>query len=204
MLRNHSLSYNQIGAEGGVALAKALETNQTLQKLGLSNNNIDTEGGVALAKALETNQTLTTLVLQSNQIGAEGGVALGKALETNQTLQVLRINYNSIPANIASDIRAKVGRNLANPQPKPQPRKNNRKELEQHYRAAVQNGDLQEWGRSKVMVIGQGEAGKTSSVQSLLGMPPAPTESTVGMDLKVTRASDWQERPAEESDFDFV
>ncbi|CAK9040240.1 unnamed protein product, partial [Durusdinium trenchii] len=176
MLRNHSLSYNQIGAEGGVALAKALETNQTLQKLGLSNNNIDTEGGVALAKALETNQTLTTLV----------------------------INYNSIPANIASDIRAKVGRNLANPQPKPQPRKNNRKELEQHYRAAVQNGDLQEWGRSKVMVIGQGEAGKTSSVQSLLGMPPAPTESTVGMDLKVTRASDWQERPAEESDFDFV
>jgi GTPase SAR1 family protein len=66
----------------------------------------------------------------------------------------------------------------------------------------LEKGDLQEWGRVKLMIVGEGRAGKTSTVRSLLGLAPTDTESTKGIDLKVTRAADWKERCANESDFD--
>jgi len=59
------------------------------------------------------------------------------------------------------------------------------------------------WGRAKLMIIGQGAAGKTSTVRSLLGIPPVKEWiSTAGIDLKVTRTSDWKEHDLLESDFD--
>ncbi|GBG28540.1 Ras-related protein Rab-13, partial [Hondaea fermentalgiana] len=49
-------------------------------------------------------------------------------------------------------------------------------------------------GRCKLMVVGQGAAGKTSVVRSLLGMPPVAEHlSTVGVELKRTDAESWKE-----------
>lgn len=53
---------------------------------------------------------------------------------------------------------------------------------------ALENGDPTAWGRYKLMVIGQGAAGKTSTVRSMLGLAPVTThESTQVMELKMTR-----------------
>ena len=55
------------------------------------------------------------------------------------------------------------------------------------------------------MFIGQGAAGKTSTVRSLLAQTPVAThESTVGVSLQQTRARDWQRREMGESDFDLL
>ncbi|GBG33603.1 Protein kinase, putative [Hondaea fermentalgiana] len=61
-------------------------------------------------------------------------------------------------------------------------------------KAALANGDPAELGRCKLMVIGQGAAGKTSTVRSLLGMAPVTEHiSTVGVELTRTDAESWEE-----------
>ncbi|GBG25973.1 F-box/WD repeat-containing protein 7 [Hondaea fermentalgiana] len=70
-------------------------------------------------------------------------------------------------------------------------------------KAALANGDLAELGRCKLMVVGQGAAGKTSTVRSLLGMPPvAEHVSTVGVELKRTDAESWNEIKDVDSGFE--
>ncbi len=61
------------------------------------------------------------------------------------------------------------------------------------YRAAfesvVREGGSRAWGRAKIMVVGRGAAGKTSTVRSLLGMAPVlEHKSTEVADVIVTRA----------------
>ncbi len=85
-----ALDFNDaIGAEGAVALAKALKGNTTLKTLDLGGNAIDAEGAVALAEALKGNTILTTLHLNENAIGEEGAVALANALKFNTNLRTL-------------------------------------------------------------------------------------------------------------------
>ena len=67
------------------ALAKLRANSVT--KLNLSLGHIPEEGATALAKALETNASLQKLYLGSNQIGDGGATALAKALETNASLK---------------------------------------------------------------------------------------------------------------------
>eukprot|EP00667_Euglena_gracilis_P033037 EG_transcript_52670 len=57
---------NRIGAKGTVALAVALRTNSTVEKVDLSNNDIGPEGAKALAEALRTNATLREVNLYRN------------------------------------------------------------------------------------------------------------------------------------------
>jgi hypothetical protein len=92
------LGYNNIGAEGGKLIAKALEKNTTLTTLDLSGNKIGDDGAKLIAKALEKNKTLTTLGLSGNKIGAEGAKLIAKALEKNKTLTTLNLNFNEIGA----------------------------------------------------------------------------------------------------------
>lgn len=46
--------------------------------------------------------------------------------------------------------------------------------------AALQRGG-KEWGRSRIMIVGEGRAGKTALANSLIGKPYQATESTVGI-----------------------
>lgn len=55
------------------------------------------------------------------------------------------------------------------------------------------------------MVIGQGGAGKTSTVRALLNIPFNPNwDSTVGASLTKTSTSNWQEEAVASSDFNQV
>ncbi|GBG32824.1 F-box/WD repeat-containing protein 7 [Hondaea fermentalgiana] len=70
-------------------------------------------------------------------------------------------------------------------------------------KAALANGDPAELGRCKLMVVGQGAAGKTSVVRSLLGMKPEPThKSTVGVKLTRTDAESWEKSKNFDSGFE--
>ncbi|GBG32823.1 F-box/WD repeat-containing protein 7 [Hondaea fermentalgiana] len=70
-------------------------------------------------------------------------------------------------------------------------------------KAALANGDPAELGRCKLMVIGQGAAGKTSVVRSLLGIPPVVEHiSTVGVKLTRTDAKSWNEIKDSDSGFE--
>ncbi|GBG34849.1 F-box/WD repeat-containing protein 7 [Hondaea fermentalgiana] len=70
-------------------------------------------------------------------------------------------------------------------------------------KTALANGDAAELGRCKLMLIGQGAAGKTSTVRSLLGMEPEPAHiSTVGVKLTRTDAESWEEIKDADSGFE--
>lgn len=103
LLRN-----NYIGPTGAVHLAKALETNDTLQRLDLGSNTIGDVGAAAIAKLLKRGQAPTDLLktsslhrlrhlcVWSNQITAEGVIQLAHALQSNGTLEVLNLGGNDM------------------------------------------------------------------------------------------------------------
>jgi len=82
-LKELNLYLNKIGTEGVTAIAKVLETNQSLQKLSRNHYKIGSEGIATIAKALETtNRTLRTLCIADNDIwGDESDVKIDEALE---------------------------------------------------------------------------------------------------------------------------
>ena len=77
-------------------LARALCTNNTLQKLYLDLNTIEVEGAAKLALALRSNHTLLGLNLVNCHIDTYGACHLATAFHTNHTLQQLHLGYNTI------------------------------------------------------------------------------------------------------------
>jgi Ran GTPase-activating protein (RanGAP) involved in mRNA processing and transport len=69
VLTSIDLSWNNLGPEGGKAIAAALQVNAVLTYLGLRKNNLDAEGVKALAKALRINAVLKQINLQDNGFG---------------------------------------------------------------------------------------------------------------------------------------
>ena len=96
LLRVLDLSFNELGPEGGAAVAKALEDNDSLTLLRLDNNRIGAEGAMAIAQALKVNGSLKSLKLRNNDIGDQGGKAVAKALHINSSLTSLRIGSNDL------------------------------------------------------------------------------------------------------------
>ena len=66
-------------------------TQGNMESLNLSNKNIGNEGVIKLAKALEENQTITTLDLRDNNIGDEGVIKIypTKASSSSLFLHIL-------------------------------------------------------------------------------------------------------------------
>ena len=55
-------------------------------------------------------------------------------------------------------------------------------------------GRARPWRRAKIMFVGEGRAGKTSALRSMLGLPYVDTPSTVGaemFDVSVETAVQW-------------
>lgn len=90
------LSKNNICCSGAIALANALLSNSTLERLGLNSNKIACSGAEALAKALQLNGTLAHLDLQGNKIGDSGATEFTEALNKNYTLTYLDLSSNPI------------------------------------------------------------------------------------------------------------
>ena len=79
--------------DGAKVIAEALAVNTTLKNLHCDCSEIEVEGAVALATALTSNNTLEKLSLMYNIfIAAEGAKAFAKALERNRSLKDLNLN----------------------------------------------------------------------------------------------------------------
>uniref|UniRef100_A0A7S2RIM9 non-specific serine/threonine protein kinase n=1 Tax=Mucochytrium quahogii TaxID=96639 RepID=A0A7S2RIM9_9STRA len=83
--------------------------------------------------------------------------------------------------------------------------KNEKGRLEKCFVDAIENRDLETWGRARLMVVGEGGSGKTSTVRSLLGMEPVKEHiSTQVADISVVHSRDWVKRPIDANDFDLL
>jgi Ran GTPase-activating protein (RanGAP) involved in mRNA processing and transport len=117
---------NDIRDSGGVAIAKALQSNRTLTCLKIENNRLSTLAGHAFGTTLRTNATafrelnllanplgsegvrpifmscgsnrprILKMHLRRCDIGCEGVVVLAQALRTNETITYLDLNSNLI------------------------------------------------------------------------------------------------------------
>ena len=114
------ISKNNIRAEGGKALAKALQDNQVIQELNIAANNLgrgpktgstDMSGVIAIADAIPTVGALTSLNISNNMLCGKysdgygdapytvaGIKALCEMLQTNTTLLELDISKNFLGA----------------------------------------------------------------------------------------------------------
>jgi len=183
------LDDNTIGDGGAKALAYALNENEALTELYLKGNGISNSGAMAIASALLENRSLTYLDLDSNEIKEAGAKSLLHALQENTTLTDLYMENNQ--ADKETEIETFLLRN--------------KKIRKRAFKDAVKKGQKGSWDRAKLMVIGQGKSGKTSTVRSLLREPFNPKwDSTIGVALtqvETSSAVSWKKVEGMDSDF---
>ncbi|EGD77569.1 hypothetical protein PTSG_08667 [Salpingoeca rosetta] len=86
-----SLSKARLGEAGALALAEALQENNTLHALDLSGADLGEAGGHHIAEVLKVNQALHTLNLSETRVGLDGAYLICLALKQNQTLHTLNL-----------------------------------------------------------------------------------------------------------------
>lgn len=147
-----------------------------MEKLWLHDNRISDVGAIAFVHALVVrNRTLTSLTLSSNFTLKLKTVRAFRILVTlNKNITELRFSYKqTAPRRLLDSIYNQM-------------RSNNDKDLaifQQGLKQALKDGKAKLM-RSKLMVIGYGKAGKTSTVRSLLGKPfHSEWKSTIGAEI---------------------
>ena len=93
-----------LGAKGGIAIAKALEVNTSLKTLILLNNSLGDDGGIAIAKALEVNLTLSNLHVNHNNLSPSGGRAIAEMLKVNTAITSIDMGFNHLDTEGAKSI----------------------------------------------------------------------------------------------------
>lgn len=102
-LRALVIMRGNLGDEGAEWMAAALQHNSSLWVLALQNCRIGAQGASSLANSLQTNKSLLMLDLEGNQIGVTGIQALAESLETQNTLHTLDISRNKCDDKEAFD-----------------------------------------------------------------------------------------------------
>ena len=112
-LRTLDLEWNGIGSsdEAVAIIADALAVNQGLTSLDLRNNSVSPQGACHLARALGANKALHRLDLRWNDVGVFGGNALAHALEANRTLCEMLLSGNKVCEDALAKIDDLVQRN---------------------------------------------------------------------------------------------
>jgi len=96
LLRELSLSENNIGLEGATILSNFLTFNTTLRKISLAGNDLGDESLKKISEGLEQNSALEILNLYKVGMGSSGLKYLCNALTRNSTLFFLEVSSNNI------------------------------------------------------------------------------------------------------------
>ena len=163
----------------------------SLRSLNLGNSRLTDAAAPFLAKLFRYNTSLVEINLIMNQFG-QGGLDQMEAALSKYNFYIEEIYSHRIgnTSNLNWKIYQPVSRNKRNNQ------------LKRTFAKKLDNSKLCRWGRAKLMVIGQGGAGKTSTVRCLLGQQfVSEHDSTIGASLNQTDTKNWQEKDAKESDF---
>eukprot|EP00511_Aplanochytrium_stocchinoi_P011647 CAMPEP_0204868064 /NCGR_PEP_ID=MMETSP1348-20121228/25493_1 /ASSEMBLY_ACC=CAM_ASM_000700 /TAXON_ID=215587 /ORGANISM="Aplanochytrium stocchinoi, Strain GSBS06" /LENGTH=718 /DNA_ID=CAMNT_0052020853 /DNA_START=526 /DNA_END=2682 /DNA_ORIENTATION=+ len=144
-------------------------------------------GAKFVADALKVNNTLATLDLQHNNITEHGLKFLASALESNTSL--VRVDVWTTDVEILNQIQQKT--------------EGNKQQKQRLFLETLDSDSKASWNRSRLMFIGQGRAGKSATVRSLLGQPfSEESDSTIGADVSETIATNsiWK-KTREPEDF---
>ena len=95
-LQKISISSNSISDDGAVAIGNSIKFNTSLQELNISHNTITNYGIKVLAKGIEINSTLHNIDVSKNHISIEGLLCFMEAVKNNCTLQVVNITHNNV------------------------------------------------------------------------------------------------------------
>ena len=90
------LKYNSLGVEGGKAIAKAVAASSSLKSIHLGNNDLGVEGGKAIAQAISKSKSLTSIDLYNNKLGVEGGTAIAEAISESKSLTSIDLRSNDL------------------------------------------------------------------------------------------------------------
>lgn len=102
-----------IGDDGAAAIARAIESEDVVEKLMLSEAGIGPRGAAALARALESSKTLRELWLGGNEVGDAGAASFGEALRANRHLRELLLYSNGVSDKGAKALAAALPDNYA-------------------------------------------------------------------------------------------
>mmetsp|Transcript_3925 Transcript_3925/g.4528 ORF Transcript_3925/g.4528 Transcript_3925/m.4528 type:complete len:340 (-) Transcript_3925:492-1511(-) len=94
-LKDH-VTNPEIGKDGAIKIAKALESNDKLVALDLSGNKIRGRAITAICKMLKQNKTLRILYLEHNLIDDADCKKFAEVLSRNEVLEELCLSYNNI------------------------------------------------------------------------------------------------------------
>jgi len=175
------LRWNQIGDLGMESLCVVLATNDTVRKIMLGGNEIGNEGLTKLALVLKENTSLSSIDMWSNRYDSLGLKEVAAAMEMNHSVIEFSLDAPTNPNEedqFSEKIELLVKRNRKSFHKK-------RKQLNDTIKESVEAS----WNRARVMLVGQGKAGKSATVRSLLGLSFNPQwDSTIGADVSETEA----------------
>ena len=99
-----SLTLCNIGNNGAITLAEAIQVNTTLQKINISNNSISDDGAAAISNSLKVNSSLQELNISRNKITSEGTKYIAEAIQVNTILEKLDLSCNAVSDDGAAAI----------------------------------------------------------------------------------------------------
>ena len=99
-------------ADGAAAISGALKCNHSLQELDLSWNNFSNDGTKEIAEATKVNVTLQKLDISHNRISDDGAAAISGALKCNHSLQELDLSWNNISNDGTKEIAEAIQVNV--------------------------------------------------------------------------------------------
>ena len=88
------LNGNHAGVQGALAIARAVQYNQSLEVLGLCGNGIGDEGAIHVSQVAKTHCRLKALLLEDNGITERGILAVADAHRQNSRLGMMEISWN--------------------------------------------------------------------------------------------------------------
>ena len=91
-----SLTLCNIGNNGAITLAEAIQVNTTLQKINISSNSISDDGVAAISNSIKFNTSLQELNISRNMITSEGTKYIAEAIQVNTTLERLDLSCNAV------------------------------------------------------------------------------------------------------------
>ena len=115
-LQKIDISSNSIADDGVAAISNSIRfnTSNSLQELNISRNNIANNGIRVLAEVIEINSTLQNIDISKNHISTEGLLHFMEAVKNNCTLQVVNITHNNITRSGFTSIKQCI-ENLQHP-----------------------------------------------------------------------------------------
>ena len=89
-LTSLNLQWNEIGQEGALALAEAVQVNHTLTSLDLEFNDVGRVGVGYLATGIQENQSLLSMNLQGNRASPEQQAIVSASLDRNRMMPIIQ------------------------------------------------------------------------------------------------------------------